>query len=336
MKTHVLALLALVGLMCPGVKSNAQETQWKNFKITKANTYQNLTVYFVTGQVYEKYDDILTLDQAMKEGKVKVYETQDVNELSIENLSNQDVFIQAGDIVKGGKQDRVLAYDLILPGKSGQIPIESFCVEHGRWSKRGNEDLDYFNSSSKRIASKDLKVAAYDNSSQQEVWDNVEVVQDKLNRNMGTRVESAESESSLQLTLENEELEKRVKSYIEYFTGIYENHDDVIGMVYTINGEINSGEVYNSDVLFGKLWYKLIEASAVEAIAEYDEEIAYKHKSNVEIKNWLRSATNGKQENKNVNIITRIEITDSGKDLMMITYDIRPEGSWVHESYLKK
>lgn len=336
MKTQVIALLAFINFLCPGIKSNAQETQWKNFKITKAYTYQNLSVYFVKGQGYNKYDEILTLDEAMKAGKVKVYETHEVNELSIENLSGQDVFIQAGDIVKGGKQDRVLAYDLILPGKSGQIPIASFCVEHGRWSKRGNEDLEYFNSSSKRIASRDLKVAAYDNSSQQEVWDNVEVVQEKLNRNIGTSVESSESASSLQLTLENNELEKRVKSYTEYFTGIFENQNDAIGMVFTINGEVNSADVYNSDVLFEKLWPKLIEACAVEAISDYDKEIAYKPISNNEIKNWLTDATNGKQENKNVNIITRIEVTDSGKDLMMITYDIRPEGSWVHESYLKK
>jgi hypothetical protein len=62
-----------------------------------------------------------------------------VNELIVENLSDEEVYIQSGDIVKGGRQDRTLGYDLIVPKKSGKVKITSFCVEHGRWSARGRE-----------------------------------------------------------------------------------------------------------------------------------------------------------------------------------------------------
>ena len=72
----------------------------------------------------------------MKDKILIVKETGTVNQLTVENSSaTETVFIQAGDIVKGGKQDRVLTVDMILPPKSGAIPISSFCVEQNRWAK---------------------------------------------------------------------------------------------------------------------------------------------------------------------------------------------------------
>lgn len=72
----------------------------------------------------------LTLDEALATGQAAVYETGDVNELEVQNRSkDRALFIQAGDIVKGGRQDRVLSVDLILPPGSGKTPITAFCVE---------------------------------------------------------------------------------------------------------------------------------------------------------------------------------------------------------------
>jgi len=56
-----------------------------------------------------------------------------VNALTVENTGKDEVFVQAGDIVKGGQQDRVLSVDLLLPPRSGEVTIAAFCVEHGRW-----------------------------------------------------------------------------------------------------------------------------------------------------------------------------------------------------------
>ena len=67
-----------------------------------------------------------------------MYETGQVNELAIENVSpDRAVFVQAGDIVKGGRQDRVFSQDLVLKPRSGRVPIDAFCVESGRWRQRG-------------------------------------------------------------------------------------------------------------------------------------------------------------------------------------------------------
>jgi len=74
----------------------------------------------------------------MERKAVIVHETSEVNELSIENVSQtEEVLVQAGDIVKGGDQDRVLAVDLIMPARSGKVPIAAFA-----WSKVAGSSVD--------------------------------------------------------------------------------------------------------------------------------------------------------------------------------------------------
>src|SRR6185436_2712413 len=98
--------------------------------------------------------------------------------------------------------------DLIVPPRSGKLPISAFCVEHGRWSGRGSEKAAVFSSSSDAVATREIKLAAKSANSQSEVWDSVKVAQDKLSRNVGARVNSAVSESSLQLAVENNKVKE--------------------------------------------------------------------------------------------------------------------------------
>ena len=80
-----------------------------------------------------------TLEQALNQRKVVVHETSQVNELAVQNNSADAVFIQVGDIVKGGNQDRMITNDFILPPYSGKLPIDAFCVEQDRRGRRGSE-----------------------------------------------------------------------------------------------------------------------------------------------------------------------------------------------------
>src|SRR5262249_57959614 len=134
---HRRALLALVSslaLMSFGVASPRAET-----RVTGPIVHENLAIYLIHGESASGAVP-LTLDEALAKRAVKVHETGNVNQLDIENLSGEEVFVQSGDIVKGGQQDRVLSVSLLLPAKSGRIPIASFCVEQGRWTARGKED----------------------------------------------------------------------------------------------------------------------------------------------------------------------------------------------------
>ncbi len=151
-----------------------------NYNVSGPYSHKNLTIFLLHGADQRQDKTPLTLQEAMERKTVVVHETGDVNNLAIENLSDDEVYVQSGDIVKGGKQDRVLALDLIVPPKSGKVSIASFCVEQGRWSGRSGEAVAAFGSSEKSLNSKELKIAAKHAASQQEVWDKVARTQAKL------------------------------------------------------------------------------------------------------------------------------------------------------------
>src|SRR5439155_1060419 len=76
-----------------------------------------------------------------------VHETNQVQQLAVENLSSDAVFIQAGDMVKGGAQDRMMTNDFTLLPHSGRLPTAAFCVEQSRWGQRGSEPAATFSGS---------------------------------------------------------------------------------------------------------------------------------------------------------------------------------------------
>jgi hypothetical protein len=130
----------------------------EGIRVSGPVVHENLAVYFIHGKSAPGRVP-LTLEEAMAKGVVKVRETGNVNQLEIENLGKEEVFVQSGDIVKGGKQDRTLMVSLLLPSQSGSIPIASFCVEQGRWSARGREDVKSFSTASAAVPSREMKIA---------------------------------------------------------------------------------------------------------------------------------------------------------------------------------
>src|SRR5262245_64584891 len=83
-------------------------------RITWPFTHGNLSVFLIHGKGQSSGRPLLTLQEAIAQKKVVVHETGQVNELSVENVSaDADVYIQSGDIVKGGRQDRLISQDFI-------------------------------------------------------------------------------------------------------------------------------------------------------------------------------------------------------------------------------
>lgn len=239
------------------------------FSVAGPFTHENLSVFIVGGKDGFDGSRIIPLDEALERKCVVVHETGSVGQLEVENLSEAwDIYIQAGDVVKGGRQDRTLGVDFVLPARSGRTPIPSFCVESGRWNRRAAEDAGSFSSSKSYLASKKLRMAAKLSKSQDEVWENVAEIQASLSNSLEKPVHAAASPTSYQLSVEDPDLMKRQKSYRESLAHAIEDAPDAVGYVFAINGEINTADVYGSGKLFRELWSKLLDAAVLEAIAE--------------------------------------------------------------------
>lgn len=311
------------------------ETQAGDYRLSGPYTHKNLTIFLVHGKNVIKAKSFLTLQEALVQKKVVVYETKSVNELSIQNFSDTDVYVQSGDIVKGGAQDRMIGVDLIVPPRSGKLPISAFCVEHGRWSARGNERAGVFSSSSDVVTTREIKLAAKRSNSQGGVWKSVSVAQDKLSRNVGARVNSSVSESSLQLAVENEKVRETADSYIKALANISNRSDNVIGYVFAINGKVNSADIYGSNVLFKKLWPKLLKANAMEAIAELQKD-KFKPASVVSVQGFLADSEKAKGSDKDVNARVNLLTREDNENILFETRDRAQNGAWIHRNYIKK
>lgn len=274
----------------------------KDYRLSGPYTQNNLSIYLIHREGRTGGPAPITLGEAMRQGIVQVVETGSVRRLKVRNLGDREVFIQAGDIVKGGKQDRVLLTSLIVPPKSGYIPIGAFCVEAGRWAGRGLESVMAFSTSAYRMPSRAGKIAMMKSmdyetapatlqtetwrealhglsvfggtrrrsgaSPQDEVWRSVGMVQKALGRAVRARVADERSRTSLQLSLENKRLASVVADYEKTLGGLSAKHPDAVGYVFAVNGRINSGDEFGSAGLFRKLWPRQLKAAATEAIAE--------------------------------------------------------------------
>src|SRR5712691_10176642 len=155
--TLVLLMGAPLGIVAWGSHAGQASQGKDDYRLEGPFTQGNLTVFLIHGKDKIKGQTFITLQEALVQKKVIVRETREVNELSIENISREEVYVQSGDIVKGGQQDSMLVVDLILPPRSGSIPISAFCVENVCWSQRGNEEVTRFDSSNNVVASREVK-----------------------------------------------------------------------------------------------------------------------------------------------------------------------------------
>ncbi|HEY1189145.1 MAG TPA: DUF6569 family protein, partial [Gemmata sp.] len=229
--------------------------------------HENLGVYFVYGADTVASANVVTLQEALDRELAVVHETSDVNTLAVENRSPDcELFIQSGDIVKGGKQDRMIATDMLVPPGSGRVALPAHCVEQGRWTNRGAEDARRFAKSDAFAAGKELK---YANALGQQaaVWQTVSENQGKLRMNVAASVTENVSPTSFQLTVEAPAIKAKVAEY-EAVLRTAGERKNVLGVVFVVNGQVAGAEVYGSNALFRKAWPKLLNAAAVEAVAE--------------------------------------------------------------------
>lgn len=341
MTSRVMLLVGLLLSLSSWAMADPLPTAVSQYRLSGPYVHGQLSIFLIHGESQANLR-LQTLQEGISSGAVVVHETGNVNQLVIENKSQVSVFIQSGDVVKGGRQDRTFPHDLVIaPG--GKIPVDAFCVEQGRWSQRSGESAVAFNGSSKALASKELKFAARYLNEQRAVWANVTQLQQRLATQLDTQVQSARSETSLQLTLENKDLEKKVQEYDSAISRAVANsldQNDVIGFVFAVQGEVNAAEVYASHNLFAKLWPKQLEAAIIEALAApVDPNAEAKQLTKDDVLAVLADAHKAASKPQSPEAFAAHTVTtlQESKDNVLFESRLPGEnGHWLHRTYVTK
>ena len=145
-----------------------------------------------------------------------------------------------------------------------------------------------------------------------------------------------ESPSSLQLTLEDKDLQGRVQAHLARLEESCADKPDVIGFVLAINGRVEWAEVYGSAALFRKMWPKLIRTAAVDAITEYQPGRRYEMVENDEITAFLKAGSQGEPIKTEVNRRTDVLRREMETVVSIETRDEGHRGAVIHRSYIAR
>lgn len=232
------------------------ETALNGITIGAPVTYRNLTLYPLISRRAGIGEDYLTLDKAMEMDRLTVEEKSggSVTEVMVTNRLSRPVFIFAGEIIAGAKQDRIVRLDTLLAPCGGRMSLSVYCVEQGRWhGKSDSFKASHYN------AGAYLRKIAQTGASQAMVWDGVK----KKNRELGV----APSTGTLRAVYTSRENRKVFDEYTVTFGCFPEMAPATIGVVVCSGGEIVCGDIFGSPGLFRAEWKKLLMSYIADGAA---------------------------------------------------------------------
>lgn len=294
--TGLLGLSALATIWGGGERG--ERPAGNGWRLLEPITYENLTIFPVVSSHEADTTAFLTLDEGLSSGDVVVSEqgadimrrsrdarpVQDysggasVNRLVLINRSKRPLVLLAGELVSGGKQDRIIAKDRIVAPGADPLPLDVFCVEHGRWSS-GAQFL-----SSKVMVHPSVREKAAVDQAQGEVWGAVRsgstaprpanapaarVEMADIGRVIGSEARSESydkiySSRAVGVPAQSfvEEVQKRFARATSGLKG-----ERVVGVVVAYGGEVAWSDLFASGELFQNYWSKLLRSYVVEALA---------------------------------------------------------------------
>ena len=283
------------------------EGEWR---LLEPVTYENLSIFPVVSSSSYDTSYFLTLDEGLASGEVQVREQgsegivrnrdgvirpaysngASVNQLVLINRSKRPLLLLAGELVSGGKQDRIIGKDRLIPAGSEPLPLDVFCVEHGRWSA-GASFKD-----AKTIVHPSVSEQATFQQDQTRVWSAVRSgttadvtagapagvgaengvappAAAKLAAPMISQtIETEAPTQSYQKIYESRSVRSSVDTYVEELqrrfaretSGVKGEH--VVGVVVAYGGEVAWSDIFASSDLFHQYWNKLLRSYVVEAL----------------------------------------------------------------------
>jgi hypothetical protein len=307
----LLGITAFGGLaMVPGSPEPSTSRPEGEWRLLDPVTYENISVFPVVSSYSQDTSSFLTLEEGFATGEVAVREqgsetmvrgrdgrpvyipqpttSAAVNQLVLINRSRRPLLLLAGELVSGGKQDRVIGKDRIVPAGAPPLPLDVFCVEHGRWT--GSTQFAAANT----IVHPSVRESAAVDKEQTKVWSSV--------RN-GTNLAAPSAAPPARISQDNIQGAIAGNGRTEAYEKIYESRavgvsiddfvdevqrrfasatsglkgDRVVGVVVAYGGDVAWSDIFASGDLFDHYWRKLLRSYAVEAMTRPSYHMAASH-----------------------------------------------------------
>jgi len=228
--------------------------QNKKVEIIETGNVQNdSTSSDASNVVQTNTNDLQNIEQQNIQ-QVGAFSNDQVNKLFIKNLSSDTIFLMAGEVVHGGKQDRVLSQDLILPPTAALVDLTVFCVEQNRWSY---SDANKSFTGYAMMSSQSLRHTITKNNTQTGVWDKVEEISSQLEVSSPTNSLTATTESTKN---------KEIQQYISFFDSTLTLIPNCIGFVALSGDKILGCDIFATNDLFVRRQKNLLNSYVTEAV----------------------------------------------------------------------
>ena len=221
-------------------------------RLGDARSHGGLTAVWLVGGERARAIEVATLDDARAQGSLLITERAQasVPELIVENRGKTHVLLMAGEILVGGKQNRVLSEDVLLPPLSGPRNLGVYCVEQGRWNTGRTE----FESKS-TLAAPGLRSRLMQKTDQAQVWSEV-----------GRQALAAQSPSP---TRNYQEIYEKAEVK-DHLTQVERAADwappaAALGAAVFAGPSVAGCDLFQDANLFRREWPKLLRAAALEA-----------------------------------------------------------------------
>ncbi len=236
------------------------DTFLERLEVQGSTHYKNLHIFPVTIEKESPVKNVLSLDEALKKDMLDIYEQGegDVPEVEVRNHSKSYVFLMAGEIIAGGKQDRMIQKDTLIPPKSKKFKVAVYCTEEGRWEQK----TEKFYSPDAVVGMK-VKKAAEETKDQGAVWDKVAEYDAGLSTPSPT--------GAFKGVLDDKDVQKKSKKYVDALEKAPQLSKNTVGVVVAVGDEIITADVFSDAALFKKYWAKLLKSYVLEAIDKDDD-----------------------------------------------------------------
>jgi ARG/rhodanese/phosphatase superfamily protein len=305
--------LAFMGLLAVGANvaqkdAKITSNQWR---LADPIRYENMSVFPVVSRQPADTANFATLDEGLSAGEVVISEggaemirrSRDgqpvaipqqrgasVNQLVLINRGSKPLLLLAGELVSGGKQDRIISKDRIVPPGAAPLPLDVFCVEAGRWT--GGAQF----AAGKLMVHPSVREQAAITQEQDKVWaavrngtatapsavagptpmggspgqtsQSVTVTPGALSSVIVTEAPTqsyAKLYKSPQVGVPADTFADEVQKRFERATAKLKG-ESVVGVVVAYGGEVAWSDVFASPSLFQRYWPKLLRSYVVEAL----------------------------------------------------------------------